>query len=105
MPLTMKHEADFKLSTEQSKAQDDNRQQAMPARVSVQKKILTLRGELRMALLDNKLQADRAVLMQQIVVAEVEHFVGHNRCVEALRKILSLEQFAPLSKLYLDGLR
>lgn len=105
MPLTMKHEADLKLSAEQIKALDDYRKQAMPGRVAVQKKILSLRGELRMALLDNKPQADREALMQQIAAAEVEHFQGRNRCVEALRKMLSAEQFAQLSKLYLDGLR
>lgn len=105
MPLTMKHEADLKLSAEQIKALDDYRKQAMPGRVAVQKKILSLRGELRMAMLDNKPQADRDALMQQIADAEVQHFQGRNRCVEALRKILSAEQFAQLSKLYLDGLR
>lgn len=105
MPLTMKHEADLKLSAEQIQALDDYRKQAMPGRVAVQKKILSLRGELRMAMLDNKPQADRDALMQQIADAEVQHFQGRNRCVEALRKFLSAEQFAQLSKLYLDGLR
>lgn len=105
MPLTMKHEADLKLTAEQIKALDDYRKQAMPGRVAVQKKILSLRGELRLAMLDNKPQADREALMKQIVDAEVEHFQGRNRCVEALRKIMNAEQFAQLSRLYLDGLR
>jgi hypothetical protein len=105
MPLTMKHEADLQLTPDQIKALDDYRKQAMPGRVAVQKKILSLRGELRMAILDNKPQAERETLMKQIADAEVEHFQGRNRCVEALRKIMSADQFARLSKLYLDGLR
>lgn len=105
MPLTMKHEADLKLSAEQIKALDDYRKQAMPGRVGVQKKIIELRGQLRVAMLDNRPQADREALMKQIADAEVEHFQGRNRCVEHLRKTLSAEQFAQLSKLYLDGLR
>jgi Spy/CpxP family protein refolding chaperone len=105
MPLTMRYEVDLKLTPEQIKALDDYRKQAMPGRVAVQKKILSLRGELRMAILDNKPQADREALMKQIADAEVEHFQGRNRCVEALRKLLTAEQFAQLSKLYLDGLR
>lgn len=105
MPLTMKHEADLKLSAEQIQALADYRKQAMPGRVAVQKKILALRGELRMAILDNKPAADREALMKQIADAEVEHFKGRDRCVEAVRKIVSAEQFAQLSKLYLDGLR
>lgn len=105
MPLTMKYEADLKLSAEQIKALDDYRKQAMPGRVAVQKKIIELRGQLRVAMLDNKPQADREALMKQIADAEVEHFQGRNRCVEHLRKTLSAEQFAQLSKLYLDGLR
>lgn len=105
MPLTMKHEADLKLSTEQIQALADYRKQAMPGRVAVQKKILALRGELRMAILDNKPAADREALMKQIGDAEIEHFKGRDRCVEAVRKIVSAEQFAQLSQLYLDGLR
>lgn len=105
MPLTMKHEVDLKLSTEQIKALDDYRKQAMPGRVALQKKILALRGELRMAMLDNQPAADREALMKQIADAEVEHFKGRERCVEAVRKIMSAEQFTQISKLYLDGLR
>lgn len=105
MPLTMKHEADLKLSAEQIQALADYRKQAMPGRVAVQKRILELRGQLRMAMLQNQPQADREALMKQIAEAEVAHFEGRNRCVEHLRKTLSAEQFAQLSHLYLDGLR
>lgn len=105
MPLTMRYEVDLKLSAEQIQALADYRQQAMPGRLGMQKKIVALRGELRMAMLGNKPAAEREALMQQIAEAEVEHFKGRDRCVEALRKILSAEQFAQLSKLYLDGLR
>jgi len=90
MPLTMRYEVDLKLSAEQIQALADYRQQAMPC---------------RLAMLGNKSAAEREALMQQIAEAEVEHFKGRDRCVEALRKILSAEQFAQLSKLYLDGLR
>lgn len=105
MPLTMKHEADLKLSTEQIKSLDDYRKQAMPGRVGVQKKIVELRGQLRMAILDNKPAADREALMKQVTDAEVEHFKGRDRCVEHVRKTLSTEQFAELTRLYLAGLR
>jgi hypothetical protein len=105
MPLVMKHEADLRLSAEQIQAMADYRKQAMPGRISVQKKIQTLRGDLRMAILDNKPQADRDALMKQIADAEVEHFQGRNRCVDAVRKTLNAEQFAQLTQLYLDGLR
>jgi hypothetical protein len=105
MPLTMKHEADLKLTADQIKSLDDYRKQAMPGRVAVQKKIIELRGQLRMSILDNKPQADRDALMKQIADAEVEHFQGRNRCVEHLRKTLSADQFAQLGQLYLDGLR
>ena len=105
MPLTMKHEAKLKLSAEQIQSLDAYRKQAMPGRVALQKKIIELRGQLRMALLDNKPQADREALMKQIAEAEVQHFQRRERCVEHLRQLLSAEQFAQLSKLYLDGLR
>lgn len=105
MPLTMKHEADLKLTTEQIKSLEDYRKQAMPGRVAVQKKILELRGQLRMAILENRPQADREALMKQVAEAEVQHMQGRSRCVEHLRQALSAEQFAQLSRLYLDGLR
>lgn len=105
MPLTMKHEADLKLSTEQIKSLDDYRKQAMPGRVAAQKQIVALRGELRMAILENKPQAQRDDLMKRIADAEVEHFKGRDRCVEHVRKTLTAEQFAELSRLYMAGLR
>lgn len=105
MPLTMRYEADLKLTAEQIQSLADYRKQAMPGRVAVQKKIIELRGQLRMAILDNQPQAERDALMKQIADAEVEHFQGRNRCVEQLRKTLSAEQFTQLGKLYLDGLR
>lgn len=105
MPLTMRYEADLKLSAEQIKSLDDYRKQAMPGRVALQKKILELRGQLRLAILDNKPDAEREALMRQIADAEIEHFKGRSRCAEHLRRTLSAEQFAQLSKLYLDGLR
>lgn len=105
MPLTMKHEADLKLTSEQIRSLENFRKQAMPGRVAVQKKIIDLRGQLRMAILDNQPQVHREALMKQIADAEIEHFQGRNRCVEHLRQTLSAEQFAQLSGLYLDGLR
>lgn len=105
MPLTMRYEADLKLTPEQIQALADYRKQAMPVRMGVQKRIVELRGQLRMAMLDNKPAAEREALMQQIAEAEVAHFKGRDRCVENLRKTLSAEQFAQLSTLYLNGLR
>lgn len=105
MPLTMKHEADLKLSTEQIQALADYRKQAMPNRLALQKQILDLRGQLRMAILDNKPQAERDALMARIADAEVAHLKGRNTCVEAVRQILNAEQFAELQRLYLSGLR
>jgi Spy/CpxP family protein refolding chaperone len=105
MPLVIKHEADLQLSTEQIQVLADYRKQAMPGRISVQKKIQTLRGELRMALLEGKPAAEREALMRQVADAEIEHFQGRERCVEQVRKTLSAEQFAQLSQLYLGGLR
>ena len=105
MPLTMRYEVDLKLTPEQIKSLDDYRKQAMPSRVAVQQKIIELRGQLRIALLDNKPEADRDALMKQIADAEVQHFKGRERCVEHLRQLLNAEQFAQLRKLYLEGLR
>jgi len=105
MPLTIKHEADLRLSADQVKSLEDFRKQAMPGRVAVQKKIVDLRGQLRMAILEGKPQADRELLMKQIADAEVEHFHGRNRCVEHLRQVLNADQFAQLTRLYLDGVR
>lgn len=105
MPLTMRYEADLKLTPEQIASLDAYRKQAMPGRVALQKKILDLRGQLRMAILDNKPAAERAALMGQIAEAEVAHFKGRDRCVEHLRTTLNAEQFAELTRLYLAGLR
>ncbi len=105
MPLTMKHEADLKLSTEQIQALADYRKTAMPGRVAIQKQILELRGQLRMAILENKPQAERDALMTRIAEAEVAHMKGRNTCVEAVRKILNAEQFAELQRMYLTDLR
>ena len=105
MPLVIKHEADLRLSAEQIQTLADYRKQAMPGRISVQKKIQTLRGELRMALLEGKPAAEREALMKQVADAEIEHFQGRERCVEQVRKTLSADQFDQLSQLYLGGLR
>lgn len=105
MPLTMRYEADLKLTPEQIASLNAYRKQAMPGRVALQKKILDLRGQLRMAILDNKPAAEREALMGQIAEAEVAHFKGRDRCVEHLRSTLSAEQFAELTRLYLAGLR
>ena len=105
MPLTMRYEADLKLTPEQIASLDAYRKQAMPGRVALQKKILDLRGQLRMAMLDNKPAAERETLMGQIAEAEVAHFKGRDRCVEHLRTTLNAEQFAELTRLYLAGLR
>lgn len=105
MPLTMRYEADLKLTPEQIASLDAYRKQAMPGRVALQKKILDLRGQLRMAILDNKPAAEREALMGQIAEAEVAHFKGRDRCVEHLRTTLNAEQFAELTRLYLASLR
>lgn len=105
MPLTLRYEADLKLSAEQIQALDSYRKQAMPGRVAVQKKILELRGQLRVAMLDNKPAAEREALMKQIADAEVEHFKGRERCVEFVRQTLTAEQFTQITQLYLTGLR
>lgn len=105
MPLTIKHEADLRLSAEQAKALEDYRKQAAPGRMAVQKKILELRGQLRMAILDNRPAPERETLMRQIADAEVEHFKGRDRCVEFVRKTLDAGQVQQLTSMYLAGLR
>ena len=105
MPLTMRYEADLKLTPEQIASLDAYRKQAMPGRVALQKKILDLRGQLRMAMLDNTPVAEREALMGQIAEAEVAHFKGRDRCVEHLRTTLNAEQFAEMTRLYLASLR
>jgi hypothetical protein len=101
----MRYEADLKLNLEQIKALEAFRKEAMPGRVGIQKKIVDLRGQLRMAMLDNKPAPEREELMKQIAEAEVTHFKGRDRCVEFFRKTLSAEQFTHITRLYLDGLR
>jgi hypothetical protein len=105
MPLSMRYEADLKLNLEQIKALEAFRKEAMPGRVGIQKKIVDLRGQLRMAMLDNKPAPEREELMKQIAEAEVTHLKGRDRCVEFFRKTLSAEQFTHITRLYLDGLR
>ena len=48
MPLVIQHEADWRLSADQIQAMADDRKQALPGRLSVQKKIHTLRADLRL---------------------------------------------------------
>lgn len=103
--LASPYKADLKLSAEQVKALEDFRKQAMPGRIAVQKKIIELRGQLRMAILDNRPAADREVLMKQIADAEVEHFKGRDRCVEHVRKSLDAGPYQQLVALYRNGLR
>lgn len=105
MPLTIKREADLKLAPDQAKSLDDYRKQAAPGRMAVQKKILELRGQLRMAIPDNRPAAERETLMRQIADAEVEHFKGRERCVEFVRRTLDAGQYQQLVALYLGGLR
>ena len=105
MPLTIKHEADLGLSSDQINALSAYRKQAMPARLRLQEQILDLRAQLRMAILDNKMQAERATLMERIAVAETAPFQGRSRCVDQVRSILTATQFAQLRQRYLDGLR
>jgi len=105
MPLIMKYEADLKLTPEQIKAMDGYRKEAAPGRIAIQKKIVDLRGQLRLAILDNAPTAQREALMKDIADAEVAHFKGRERCVEFMRQNLSAAQFAQLKDLYLAGLR
>jgi len=105
MPLIMKYEVDLKLTPEQIKAMDGYRKEAAPGRIAIQKKIVDLRGQLRMAILDNAPTAQREALMKDIADAEVAHFKGRERCVEFMRKALSAAQFSQLKDLYLAGLR
>ena len=104
VPLVIKHEADLRLNAKQIQSLADCRKQAIPGRLAAQKKIQTLRGDLRMAPLEGQPSAEREALMRQVAVAEIKHFNGHARCVERLRNTLNPEQFAQLS-LYLHGLR
>lgn len=105
MPLIMKYEVDLKLTTEQIKAMESYRKEAAPGRIALQKKIVDLRGQLRMSILDNAPTAQREALMKDIAEAEIAHFKGRERCVEFMRQTLAATQFAQLKDLYLAGLR
>lgn len=105
MPLIMKHEADLQLTPAQIQAMDGYRKEAAPGRIAIQKKIIDLRGQLRLAILDNAPTAQREALMKDIAEAEVAHFKGRERCVEFTRKTLTPEQFGQLKNLYLTRLR
>ncbi len=105
MPLTMRFEADLKLTPEQLKALADFRKEAMPVRMAIQKRMLDKRAELRLAIIDNKPAGDRERLIQEIAETEAELMKARSRCAEFLRKTLSGEQFAQLTRLYLENLR
>ena len=104
MPLIMKQEKELQLSPEQVQAFADYRTGAAPTRMALQKEIVSLRGQLRAALLEGASPEVSAALMQKIAAAEVEHFKGRERCVEFTRKVLSPEQFATLKRNYLESL-
>lgn len=105
MPLIMKYEVDLKLTTEQIKAMESYRKEAAPGRIALQKKIVDMRGQLRISILDNAPTAQREALIKDIVEAEAAHFKGRERCVEFMRQTLAAAQFAQLKDLYLAGLR
>lgn len=102
MPLIMRYEADLKFTPAQVKALADYRQANMPKRVALQKQILTLRGQLRQAMLQGQPTAE---LMRQVSQAELQHMQARERCVDFVRKTLTPAQYAQLTRLYLDGLR
>ena len=104
MPLIMKQEKELQLSPEQVQAFADYRKGAAPTRMALQKEIVSLRGQLRSALLEGASPEASAALMQKIANAEIEHFKGRERCVEFTRKVLSPEQFALLKRNYLESL-
>lgn len=102
MPLTMRYEADLKLTPEQIKALTDYRNANMPQRIVGQKKVLTLRGQLRAAMLSGQPTGE---LMRQVSQAELDHMQARERCVVFMRKLLTPEQYTQLIQRYLDGLR
>ena len=102
MPLTMRYEADLKLTPEQIKALTDYRNANMPQRIAGQKKVLTLRGQLRAAMLSGQPTGE---LMRQVSQAELDHMQARERCVVFMRKLLTPEQYTQLIQRYLDGLR
>ncbi|QTD45133.1 Spy/CpxP family protein refolding chaperone [Ottowia testudinis] len=102
MPLTMRYEADLKLTPEQVKALTDYRNANMPKRVAGQKQLLAQRGNLRAAMLAGQPTAE---LMRQVQQTELEHMQARERCVQFMRQTLTAPQYAQLTQRYLDGLR
>ena len=102
MPLTMRYEADLKLTPEQIKAITAYREANMPKRIAGQKNILALRGQLRAAMLSGQPTGD---LMRQVSQAELDHMQARERCVVFMRTTLTPEQYTQLIQRYLDGLR
>jgi len=105
MPLTMRYEVDLKLTTDQLKALDAFKKEAMPKRLKIQQEILDARSALRMSILEGKPQAERDALMKRVVDAEMSHFKARNACVDNMKAVLSSEQYQQLVNLYLQGLR
>lgn len=105
MPLTMRYEADLKLTADQLKALDAFKKEAMPKRLKVQQEILDARSALRMSILENKPQSEREALMKRVVDAEMAHLKARNVCVDNMKAVLSSEQYSQLVQLYLQGLR
>jgi Spy/CpxP family protein refolding chaperone len=105
MPLTMRYEADLKLTADQLKALDAYKKEAMPKRLKVQQEILDARSALRMSILENKPQSEREALMKRVVDAEMAHLKARNGCVDNMKAVLSAEQYTQLVQLYLQGLR
>ena len=105
MPLTMRYEVDLKLTTDQLKALDAFKKEAMPKRLKIQQEILDARSALRMSILEGKPQAEREALMKRVVDAEMSHFKARNACVDNMKAVLSSEQYQQLVNLYLQGLR
>ncbi len=102
MPLTMRYEADLKLTPKQIKAITAYREANMPKRIAGQKNILALRGQLRAAMLSGQPTGD---LMRQVSQAELDHMQARERCVVFMRTTLTAEQYTQLIQRYLDGLR
>jgi len=105
MPLTMRYEADLKLSADQLKALDSYKKDAMPKRLKIQQEILDARSALRLSMLEGKPQVERDALMKRVVDAEMAHLKARNTCVENMKAVLSSEQYQQLVNLYLQGLR
>lgn len=102
MPLTLRYEADLKLTAQQVKALADFRKANMPQRLNGQKQLLALRGQLRTAMLAGQPTGE---LMRQITQVELAHMQARERCVQFMRQTLTPEQYTQLTRLYLDGLR